>query len=556
MINPQRLLGRFEEALKGHYHKQDKSALCVVEHIASDQATYAGILAQHEGIRSLIARVMDALGPHFEFFAEDVFYILYKYQFELRDTSGNLDDLSAVLELHKGLLEQVINSSAFAAMRFYTRGNPFNSAYALAQILEQLLRAFQNPAPPQIGDDNGDGSSLGQTIADALKGAAQSADSMADELNRLKDQLQYLEGMAADKDLDPKARQKIEDLKKKIEAKQQQLQQSLDKLGDLIESSPVEKAVEEALDAAKDSVSKLNKDITQWGVEQGVIQKRPLGSQIDYLKRLERSRLFEKMSDLIGKFRSIAQEKLYKQQIKGYGSITGIEHGMDISNLLPHEVLAHADPVLKREFLSRLYQNKVMQYSYMAEEYAGRGAVVACIDQSGSMDGKKSMYASALALGLAEIAIQQGRPYAALIFSGQGQMVEYRIDGPDLNPETLLDVAETRIGGGTCFETPLGRALEIIEEGDGFSDADIIMITDGEAGISERFKRNFLDKKDYLRIHLYSLLVDVGGYATDSSLKSISDDLFLVSKINQEIAGEIFEKVSRRAGEDNEGDGS
>jgi uncharacterized protein with von Willebrand factor type A (vWA) domain len=47
----------------------------------------------------------------------------------------------------------------------------------------------------------------------------------------------------------------------------------------------------------------------------------------------------------------------------------------------------------------------------------------------------------------------------------------------------VIDMAETVLGGGTDFETPLGTAAGLLEaefNADGHMKGDIVLITDGE----------------------------------------------------------------------------
>ncbi len=52
--------------------------------------------------------------------------------------------------------------------------------------------------------------------------------------------------------------------------------------------------------------------------------------------------------------------------------------------------------------------------------------------------------------------------------------------------EDKIRAAETFLDGGTDFHTPLNEALRLIQE-DGFENADIVFITDGECDLSENY---------------------------------------------------------------------
>ena len=51
-----------------------------------------------------------------------------------------------------------------------------------------------------------------------------------------------------------------------------------------------------------------------------------------------------------------------------------------------------------------------------------------------------------------------------------------------------MAAAETFLNGGTNFETPMRKAMSLIEE-DGFEKADVVFITDGECELNEAYAR-------------------------------------------------------------------
>lgn len=416
----------------------------------------------------------------------------------------------------------------------------------MQQALDELQNALKNLMEQlqQMGQ-GGQADDLGSSMAGAIRNMLNQSQSLQEELQRLQNELNYLERMSQNvqsRDL----QHKIEHLREKIKQKKQQLEQTLSSMEKIGQSKEMAKAAHQATDIAQDTVSHLSDSLSNWGIEQGMIHSRPIPNQMELLNRLLNSNVFERLADLVGKFRQIGRSKVWRIDLEGRGRVRGVEHGRDLSSALPAEVLQlMGNEAMKWYFVSRYVDTGILQLRQQSRRYGHRGAIVACIDQSGSMDGKKSDYASALALGLAEIALKKKRPYLALIFSGPyDRMCEIEIDPGNPDPNDLLRIAETVIGGGTCFEKPLKRAMELIRERPQFRDADILLITDGEAPISKEFRAEFVRDKERYKVHLYSLLVDVGD-STDSSLKEISDDIFLVTQITQEVAEQIYEKVAR-----------
>jgi uncharacterized protein with von Willebrand factor type A (vWA) domain len=111
----------------------------------------------------------------------------------------------------------------------------------------------------------------------------------------------------------------------------------------------------------------------------------------------------------------------------------------------------------------------------------GKGPLVVLLDKSGSMDGDKDIWATAVSLALLEVAQRQRRTFALLAF--ESMVRDEQIVGPgDALPEQALFTAT---GGGTEIGLALRRGLELIAEHPGvLKKADVVLVTDG---MSETF---------------------------------------------------------------------
>ena len=78
------------------------------------------------------------------------------------------------------------------------------------------------------------------------------------------------------------------------------------------------------------------------------------------------------------------------------------------------------------------------------------------------MHGPPNTWASALYLALSAIMAKQRRESVLINFSSRGQIkcVEFKRNEPFTK---FIEEATFMFNGGTCFETPLKRALEYIE---------------------------------------------------------------------------------------------
>ena len=82
----------------------------------------------------------------------------------------------------------------------------------------------------------------------------------------------------------------------------------------------------------------------------------------------------------------------------------------------------------------------------------------------------------------------------------------------------------------TDFETPLTKAVELIES-EGFENADVMFITDGECHISDEFASNFRDKSKQLKFKVTGILIDTNEADAGSSLEPFCEKVYRLSEM-------------------------
>ena len=140
--------------------------------------------------------------------------------------------------------------------------------------------------------------------------------------------------------------------------------------------------------------------------------------------------------------------------------IAGVGTGDDIASALPTELVFLTSLLLETVFLHRWSERRLQVFQHRStlparatrrgiKERAGRGgAMIACVDTSGSMFGRKEQIAKGMVMELLETAKRQRRPLYLITFSVRIRCVE----------ATRLPVGElyegflrTTFSGGTAF---------------------------------------------------------------------------------------------------------
>ena len=153
-----------------------------------------------------------------------------------------------------------------------------------------------------------------------------------------------------------------------------------------------------------------------------------------------------------------------------------------------------------------------------------------------------------------EIARNQKRDFGLIHFSGdhnpKNLRVDYFLKDDPYSIIKIIDACEFFDGGGTNFEAPLQRSMQIIDNHEAFTKADITFITDGESAIGDKFKKKFNEWKKEKNVRVFSILIDDGGYGSSTAtLKEFTrpEDIVQLKDMKadsqDEVAIQIFDNI-------------
>ena len=93
-----------------------------------------------------------------------------------------------------------------------------------------------------------------------------------------------------------------------------------------------------------------------------------------------------------------------------------------------------------------------------------------------------------------------------------------------------LSAAETFLNGGTNFQTPMEEALRLMSK-EGFENADIVFITDGECQLSQEYLEELRQEQAVRRSTVTGVLLDKGDPGMDFALKEFCQDIYRTSQL-------------------------
>jgi len=302
-------------------------------------------------------------------------------------------------------------------------------------------------------------------------------------------------------------------------------------------------AIQTAVASTIDKAQEASNTIKSWG--NGDSSPAAMQQNIEMLRRVQSSPKLQAITKYLGRFRQIFDNACKSSFIYGRGEKYDIVLGDDFTRAVSSEYVYIALPETILLFIQKVQQKALKQYRRREHTSKGYGDIVVCIDESGSMGGNRIAWAKAVALVLLEHAVQNNRSCAMVRFASAGHTVTHIFSKGKYTTDDVFNFAESFLQGGTDFETPLKQAITLIET-EGFENADVIFITDGECIINDEFASDFHDKSKQLKFNVTGIIIDTDETDTDSSLTPFCKKVYHLSNMaGDSIASDIITSFVR-----------
>ncbi len=294
--------------------------------------------------------------------------------------------------------------------------------------------------------------------------------------------------------------------------------------------------VAKAAEAAAGRAEETSLILSCWGGDPADPQSAPVNR--DILKRIRGSKLLMDITRELGRLRQIAGAARRDSYQYGLGERYTIEEGNRLSQVLTPQLALLALPETVPLFIRKFQGRSLKQYRRREPIKAGRGAIIYCRDESGSVAGDALAWSKALALMMLGVAAREGRAFALVHYASADSVKTDLFLPGQYGPEEMLAAAELVLGGGTDFEAPLTEALGLMEREE-FRRADVIFSSDGECEVSPTFLERFKARQEKLGFTVTGLLMDQ-GYAFTSAMEQFCGKLYRTSQMGRDdIAGEL-----------------
>ncbi len=206
--------------------------------------------------------------------------------------------------------------------------------------------------------------------------------------------------------------------------------------------------------------------------------------------------------------------------------LRGIKRSGQLSRMLASEAAMVRHPVLRRLWRARFAEQQLLTYEDAAvldqwqlrpdaaarapatarDTPLGRGPLLVCLDTSGSMRGAPENVAKACVLQALRAAHASGRACRLLAFGGAGELLERELALTPAGLDHLLAVMDQSFDGGTDVQTPLERAIALVQQGE-LALADILIVSDGEFGVTPATLASLRRGKKSLGLRVHGVLI-------------------------------------------------
>jgi uncharacterized protein with von Willebrand factor type A (vWA) domain len=206
-------------------------------------------------------------------------------------------------------------------------------------------------------------------------------------------------------------------------------------------------------------------------------------------------------------------------------AVDGVHRSRALARMTGGETLLLTHPVLRRLWRARFAEAQLLSYDDRARDVsprplprpdqqpqrqarspAGRGPLVVCLDTSGSMRGAPENVAKACVLQALRSAHLGRRPCRLLAFGGPDEIVERDLTLDAAGLEHLLDLMGQSFDGGTDVQTPIERAIALVQT-EGWQEADLLIVSDGEFGVTHATLASLREAKQRLSLRVHGVLI-------------------------------------------------
>lgn len=263
-------------------------------------------------------------------------------------------------------------------------------------------------------------------------------------------------------------------------------------------------------------------------------------SKLKLADKMEHNKKFRRIVEMAGRFQRIALAKRASVVREVPQLPTDIGIGSNVARCLSSELVLAALPQTAPIFYEKVASGKLLQFEFTAQEELGGGAIVLLVDDSGSMRGEPEGWAKALTLAFLAVGQREKRDVLVRKFGGNGQhrdySFRYRTAEKTVDKTQMMEMVDRfESYDDTEFEEHLLWASKQIEKPDHpWEKADIVLITDGNAHMSDAFTKKFNEARRTLDFQTFGIFVGHYGSVGSATLAPVLDQSLVLADLDED----------------------
>ncbi len=476
-----------------------------------EDAIYADLRGGDADMDALEAKAAEKLRS-FPSLSRDVYQSFYSLNPRRNDETA-LTATARKFNAH--ILDHVVQGEDYPTIKSICEGRELPAYEAATEFVHQVSGELDSLL------ENAEGGKGSLNTLEKLESAQDTAQ---------KDLSQLLERLQATAAKNLTLEQTVVDAANKAESKHRQVE-AVSKMVDTNlakNKAPIGSTIDAAVQSACKKAEEVQSIIGAWSDEPGSLERSPMNMEL--LAQVRKSKTLVDISKYLGRFREMFAQGKKNGYTYGRGEKYALELGNDLSRAITSELAMLALPETVPLFLRKYQRGQIKQYLRREPVCKGMGDVIVCIDESDSTKGDPEAWAKAVAMTLLEIAADGNRKFALIHFSGIGSFKTDIFLPGAYHAEQKLVAAEYFLSGGTNFETPIREALRLMEK-EGFENADIVFITDGECVLPDSCVKELHEQQLARKFTVTGILLDKSCADMDFSLKPFCQRIHRTSQL-------------------------
>ena len=461
--------------------------------------------------------------PQFKDLLVDIYHALYMYQPTLRDPQT----LAPTHRLNHQILRGVMSSDLWAQARSQSMHSVTQSMFGLVFIAQDLIDTMPEDLLERA-----------RQLEEQQKQQQQNHAQQLQQVTQLRQQLQAVEDPEEDEEgeIDEEMQEVLTQLSQALQQIEQE-EEDLSQQGNNTQmpGDVLRRSVRRGMSSGVGQMAAMAQTMASWGEDFSSVQHLPIEERMALAERIRKLPKLSEFAEMVGRMKQIANDARLQPSAKQAEELANVTVGSRLQDVIPSERILMLEPDLEMLMLYKMSQEMLLINEYAGVQPAGKGPMIVLVDVSGSTMGSPEQWAKGFVLATLDMCKREERDAAIVYFDSDVHEDGIFLFPSGLGPAgvpTLVQkcaVAEYFTGGGTNFMAPLSVAIDQIEDAEGeWSQADIIMITDGVCGVEDEWLAQFKASCNAKSVRVHGIMLDVGAYYIDS-LKSFCHQAWAVS---------------------------